>query len=45
MSSNQEQGDPFWVPANQTTQYGTLTTGGLLKCGNLTCWEQERGDP
>ena len=46
LSSNQEQGDPYWAPAHQTTQNGTLTTSGLLKSGNLVkCWEQERGDP
>ena len=46
LSSKQEQGDPYWALAYQTTQSGTLTTSGLLKSGNLVkCWEEERGDP
>ena len=45
-SSNQEQGDLWWALAHQTTQNGTLTKSGLLKCGNiLKCWEQVRRDP
>ena len=39
-------GDPYWALAHQTTQNGTLTISGLLKCGNVVkCWEQVRGDP
>ena len=34
MSSKQEQGDLWCALAHQTTQYGTLTTSGLLKSGN-----------
>ena len=46
MCCNQIRGDLYWALAHQTTQNGTLTTSGLLKCGNLMkCWEQERWDP
>ena len=39
-------GDPYWAPAHQTTQNGTLTKSGLLKYGNLVkCREQVRWDP
>ena len=45
MCSKQARRDPYWALAHQTTQNATLTTSGLLKCGNLMkCWEQERGD-
>ena len=37
----QARRDPYWAPQNVT-----LTTHGLLKCGNLVkCSEQVRGDP
>ena len=43
MSSKQVRGDPYWALAHQTTQNGTLTTCGLLKCGNLVkCRTQVR---
>ena len=46
MCSKQARGDPCWALAHQTTQNGTLTTSGLLKCGNLMkCWEQVPGRP
>ena len=46
MSSKQEQGDLCWALAHQTTQNGTSTTSGLLKCGNLVkCRTQVRRDP
>ena len=33
----------FWALAHQTPQNGTMTTKGLLKCGNLVkCREQVR---
>ena len=33
-------GRPYWAPAHWTAQNGTLTTSGLLKCGNLVkCWD------
>ena len=33
-------------PASQTTQNGSMTSSGLLKCRNLVkCWELERRDP
>ena len=36
----------IWTLAHQTTQNGTLTTGGFLKCGNLVkCRTQVRRDP
>ena len=39
-------GDPYWALAHHATQNGTLTTSGLLKCGNLVKGrEQVRGDP
>ena len=44
--SRQEQGDLWWALAHQTTQNGTMTTSGVLKCGNLVkCWEEVRRDP
>ena len=46
MCSEQVRGDPYWAPAHQTTQNGTLTTSGLLKSGNLVkCRTQVRRDP
>ena len=46
MCSKHEHGDPSWALAHRTIQNGTLTTSGLLKCGNLVkCRTQVRGDP
>ena len=46
MCSKQVRGDPYWALAHQTTQNGTLTTSGLLRCGNLViCRTQVRRDP
>ena len=46
MCSKQVRRDPYWALAHQTTQSETLTTSGLLQCGNLVkCRTQERGDP
>ena len=39
-------GNPLLLLAHQTPQNGTMTTNGLLKCGNLVkCRKQVRGDP
>ena len=35
MCSKQAQWDPYWAPGHRPVQNGTLTTSGLLKCGNL----------
>ena len=46
LCSKQVRIDPFCALAHQTSQNGTLTTSGLLKCGNLAkCRTQVRGDP
>ena len=46
MCNKQVRGDPYWALAHRTTQNGTLTTSGLLKCGNLVnCRTQVREDP
>ena len=46
MCSKQVRRDPYWAPAHQTTQNGTLTASGLLKCGNVVkCRTQVRRDP
>ena len=42
MCSKQVRGDPYWVLAHQTTQNGTLTTSGLLKCENLVKCRTQR---
>ena len=34
-AANSLRGDLYWALAHQTTQNGTLTRSGLLKCGNL----------
>ena len=42
-AANKYGEDPYWALAHQTTQTGTLTTSGLLKCGNLVkCRTQVR---
>ena len=46
MCSKHVRWDPYCWLAHQTPQNGTMTTSGLLKCGNLVkCREQVRGDP
>ena len=46
MCSKRARGDPYWALAHQTTQNGTLTTSGLLKCGHFTkCWGSRTGRP
>ena len=46
MCSKQLRGDPYWALAHHATQDGTLTTSGLLKCGNLVKGrEQSTGRP
>ena len=43
MCSKQVREDPYWALAHQPTQNATLTTSGLLKCGNLVkCRTQVR---
>ena len=45
MCCKQVRRDPYWTLAHQTTQDGTLTTSGLLKCGILLkCRTQVRRD-
>ena len=46
MCSKQVRGDPHWALAHQTPQNGTMTTRGLLKCGNLVkCAKTSTGRP
>ena len=45
MCSIQVRRGPYWALAHQTTQNGTLTTSGLLKCGNLVKCRTQTGRP
>ena len=45
MCSKHARRAPYWALAHQTTQNGTFTTSGLLKCGNLVkCRKRARGN-